>query len=823
MPLFVQWQKDGVDLMNETNRVLMLPGVTADTGNYTLVVSNALGVATSGVARVDVGLTMVNGSFEADVFTNFPGYVVGNFPITGWTASLPVQMGINPVSDGQSPFANVGTIPDGNKVAFLQVDGAVLSQVVTGMVAGKTYYLNYYENARSGYNAPTATVTLGGETIVPAHVVNAGEYARLVSAPFLATTDSADLAFLKNPGPAGGDSTLVIDNVAVLELPPTAPGFIIQPSANQYVIAGETVTLQPLVTGTLPMSYQWQLNGSDLSGQTSPTLVLNNIDLAQGGNYQLIASNEFGMNTSMVAVVRVGWSFTELYNTGVDNNHGLAEGGLKDLHYSMTHSEDFQFPGPDLFVLYDVWPATNGVYLTNGPISKWLSPRADLTNVAGSGNLPGLYRFQTTFVLDTVNPATAQLDGKLAVDNEILDILLNGQSTGVTNVSGYASMTPFVITNGFVAGTNILEFVVTNTAPTGPIAMRADLHGVAMPLPPTLPEITDPANQTVIEAQDTSFTTLAIGSGPLYYQWYYEGFDLPGETSRTLRLSRVSADQAGSYSVIVSNSVGSVTSQVAVLTVLVPPQVLTGPFNQSVALNEPASFGVVASGTEPLSYQWYFGTTLLEGETGPELVIASVGVEDLGEYSVVVSNVAGTMTSPVATLTFNNNAPVAGTLTVATSVNQPVSVAVSTVLAQCSDPDGDTLVVDAVSNSTNGAAVTLVGQEITYTPVADFAGVDRFSYSIADGKGGTAIGTITVEVYPGNLPALNLVDGTKVAEGFRIRFAGVPGRSYEVERALVITGPWTNIANVVALPTITPYTDQTAPSDGNAFYRIKKP
>ena len=60
-----------------------------------------------------VGIAMTNPSFEEDVFSTSPGYVSGNWPITGWEALG--GHGINPAEDGQSPFADNGTIRTGSQ------------------------------------------------------------------------------------------------------------------------------------------------------------------------------------------------------------------------------------------------------------------------------------------------------------------------------------------------------------------------------------------------------------------------------------------------------------------------------------------------------------------------------------------------------------------------------------------------------------------------------------------------------------------------------------------------------------------------------------
>lgn len=76
-----------------------------------------------------------------------------------------------------------------------------------------------------------------------------------------------------------------------------------------------------------------------------------------------------------------------------------------------------------------------------------------------------------------------------------------------------------------------------------------------------------PQSQTVNSGADVAFSVSAGGTAPLSYQWRKDGINIPGATTSTLPLSNVQTGSAGGYSVVVSNGVGSVTSNVATLTV----------------------------------------------------------------------------------------------------------------------------------------------------------------------------------------------------------------------------------------------------------------
>lgn len=106
--------------------------------------------------------------------------------------------------------------------------------------------------------------------------------------------------------------------------------------------------------------------------------------------------------------------------------------------------------------------------------------------------------------------------------------------------------------------------------------------------------------------------------------------------------------------------VAAVNAKISALNCLIPPLVLpvapsitVQPASVTVDAGDPASFSVTASGTTPISYQWYFGTDPIAGATSSNYVIGSANTSNVGDYKVKVYNVAGSVTSAVATLDLN--------------------------------------------------------------------------------------------------------------------------------------------------------------------------
>jgi len=171
---------------------------------------------------------------------------------------------------------------------------------------------------------------------------------------------------------------------------------------------------------------------------------------------------------------------------------------------------------------------------------------------------------------------------------------------------------------------------------------------------PVAPDITTPpANTIVTVGQSATFSVVASGTAPLSYQWQQNGSAISGAITASYTTPPTSMLGNGStYSVLVSNPVGSTPSSAATLTVQAPPNITTQPANQTVNVGQVATFSVVASGTAPLSYQWQKNGTAINGATSASYTTPATTANDNGAtFGVMVSNVAGNTASTSATLT----------------------------------------------------------------------------------------------------------------------------------------------------------------------------
>ena len=193
-----------------------------------------------------------------------------------------------------------------------------------------------------------------------------------------------------------------------------------------------------------------------------------------------------------------------------------------------------------------------------------------------------------------------------------------------------------------------------------------------------------PANQTIVAGQSASFSVTAAGTA-LTYQWQHsmDGgttfTDEAGATAATLTLTAVAQLHNGHFlRVVVSNSVGSVISNAALLTVnaaTAAAAITQQPTSQSVTAPGAATFSAAASGTPPPTLQWQIdsgaGWGNIIGATSPSYTTPATVVGDSGkQYRVMATNATGNVTSNAATLTVNAAA------TAPSFTTQPVSVTI---------------------------------------------------------------------------------------------------------------------------------------------------
>jgi hypothetical protein len=170
------------------------------------------------------------------------------------------------------------------------------------------------------------------------------------------------------------------------------------------------------------------------------------------------------------------------------------------------------------------------------------------------------------------------------------------------------------------------------------------------------PSITfQPTNQAVTAGQTATFSVTATGTSPLTYQWKKNGTAINGAISATYTTPATAAsDNNAAFTATVTNSVSSVTSSAATLTVNVPPSITAQPASKTVNAGQTATFSVTATGTGTLTYQWKKNGAAISGATSASYTTPATSASDNGaQFTVTVTDLVSNVTSSAAILTVN--------------------------------------------------------------------------------------------------------------------------------------------------------------------------
>ncbi len=200
-----------------------------------------------------------------------------------------------------------------------------------------------------------------------------------------------------------------------------------------------------------------------------------------------------------------------------------------------------------------------------------------------------------------------------------------------------------------------------------------------------------PENQAATTNSTVVFSVLSAGTEPLAYQWRKGGANIPGATNLSLTIANVQLGDAAGYRVVITNLYGSVTSSVAVLSVVSPPVIVSQPAGTNLLVGQTANFSVSAIGSEPLFYQWRYEGLNIPGATNATFTLVNVQLFHAGTFTVRVTNIIGAAISEPAVL----------------GVALPPSVTVVATDAVASEPGADSGLFTLSRTGSTDAAVTV--------------------------------------------------------------------------------------------------------------------
>jgi uncharacterized repeat protein (TIGR01451 family) len=689
---------------------------TNDVGNYTVLITNTWGSVTSSVAS----LTMV-----------FPPTITRQPQSLTATNGSPASFSFK--ARGTPPLSyhwqkNGLALTDGGNLSGSATTNLVLSATTTNDAGN---YAVVVTNTWGSITSVVATLTIVSPPMITQQPTNETVLAGSLASFSVTAMGTAPLGYqwqkngigLTNGGTLSGTATTnlvlsavttndagtytviitnsvgsVTSSVAIFTV--VLPPVITQQPSNEMVLAGSAASFGVTATGTAPLGYQWQKNGvaltdgGTLSGSATSNLILSAAAANDAGNYTVVITNTWGSVTSSVVTLTV------VLPPGITRQPQsltVTNGGLASFNVIASGTAPLGYQ----------WQK-NGIALTNsGTVSG--TTATNLVLSATTTNDSGGY---TVIITNNWGSVTSSV----AILTVVFPPVITRQPQGLTMTNGSAASFSVTATgtaplsyqwqknglaltdggtlSGSATSNLVLSAVTTNDAGSYIViitnagsSITSSVATLAVVLPPMI--TLQPQSLTVTNGSAASFSVTAAGSAPLGYQWRKNGLaltdggTLSGSTSSNLVLSAAATSDAGNYAVVVTNTWGSVTSSVAILAVVFPPAITRQPQSLIVTNGNPAGFGVTASGTAPLGYQWQKNGLVLtdggtlSGSTTSNMLLSVTAMNDAGSYAVIVTNTWGSVTSSVATLTVLSSPVITSqpqSLTVARNSNASFSV-----------------------------------------------------------------------------------------------------------------------------------------------------
>jgi Immunoglobulin domain len=667
-PLTYQWSKNGTAIAGATSSSYITPAtVMADSGaTFKATVTNSVGTVTSNAGTLTVNPAPATITTQPSSATVTLGQTATFNVVATGTAPLTYQWSKNGTAISgatATSYTTPATVAGDNGTTFT-VSVTNAARTVTSSAATLTVNV-----------PPAITAQPVNQTVVDGQTANfsvtatgtapftyqwrkngtaiAGATASSYTTPATVIADSGATFSVAVTNVAGN----VTSSVATLTVNPAAPAITTQP-ANQTVLDGQTATFSVTASGTAPLAYQWSKNGSAIGGATASSYTTPaNVIADTGALFTVTVTNVAGNVTSSAATLTVNPVAPAI--TAQPANQTVLAGTTASFSVTATGTTPLSYQWKKNATA--VAGATSSSYTTPATVLGDSGALFTVTVTNGGGNV-------------TSSAATLTVNAPPAVGNQPANqTVLEGQTAtfSVTAIGtapftyqwskngaaiGGATSSSYTTPATVLASDNGATFTVTITNAFGNVtSAAASLTVNAAP-----PSITgQPANQVVVAGNTATFSVTAIGTAPLSYQWSKGGVAIGGATSSTYTTpATTSADNGATFTVTVSNAAGNVTSNVATLTINVPPTISVQPANQTVLDGQTATFSVTASGTGVLSYQWSKNAVLIPGATSSSYTTPVTSPADSGSsFTVSITNTFGNVTSNAAILTVNAIAP----------------------------------------------------------------------------------------------------------------------------------------------------------------------
>ncbi len=520
------------------------------------------------------------------------------------------------------------------------------------------------------------------------------------------------------------------------------PSLLLHPMDTMLKV-GERALFTTSALGTAPLQFQWEKNGTPISGATDTFYLTPPVTIADNNSeYRCVVSNTYGSVTSNSADLTVSNQPTKPEITADPKDTTAFLGTTTTFSLSVIGATPFEYQ----------WQK-NDTNITGGTDSLYTTPtlamsdsgsfyRCIVSNVVGKDTSEAA---QLHVLDNSIKPTITKEPEPQSVvvgDSAIFSLSATGtaplayqwyrQDTAITGADDSA----FTTAQTVKLDSGMTYFCIVSNSKGKDTSTTVMLHVIDSTVKPTI--TIEPMPQSVVVGNPATFSVTAIGTATLLYQWYTGDSTISGATNSSFTTgATVKTDSGNTFHCIVTNEKGTDTSTNAMLHVtdaLVKPDIQTHP--QSITINEAdsATFSVIALGSAPLTYKWFRNNTLITNATGSRYTIHNAAVSDSGApFHCIVSNDVGHDTSEVALLHVKNInfVPKWSPATFADSVKESIPFTLA-LAPLCSDADGDSITFTLAAGTPTGDVIT-ADKQYTFTPTFKDQGEYQITLWASDG------------------------------------------------------------------------------------------
>jgi hypothetical protein len=458
-------------------------------------------------------------------------------------------------------------------------------------------------------------------------------------------------------------------------VPPT----ITVPPQNGHVVVNANATLNAMASGSPPLAFQWRFNDAPIPNATNSSYTRSSAQFFHSGLYDVVVSNAWGLAVSDAALLEV--MLPQQWEPIFSDNFDVNTAANWVTNRSST----------DTRVTFNYNYAPNGIPTaphSTGGTTRGVKFEANLANGTAAAinvspvgqSFTGDYRLRLDMWINANGPFPG--GGVGSTEHFTAGIGSTGNQLHWTGAGGGASGHWFAV-NGeggsadattslpdFAALSGATLFAADSGVYSAGTASNSRGNGNAY-YTTAFPGQSPPAFQEANFAQQTGSTAagavgfawrdVIISKFGNTVEWFIDGLKIAAISNANFTAHNVFIGYWDSYNSVSDNAALSFgladNVRVERLSTNVPPYLTAQPESQEMTAGTDVTFTVQAGGTPALNYQWRFHGTNLAGATGSSFTRTNAQGNHAGNYSVVVTNASGSVTSVMANLTLTPAVP----------------------------------------------------------------------------------------------------------------------------------------------------------------------